>query len=124
MKHLRLILGAVLALAGSSALATPSRDSLARDVERAESVRAVKTLEYTYAQYAQFGLWNEMGALFAAQGVMDAGEDHARGARATPAFPTRRYGAGRQGLAKGEVHTLLIASPVVNLSVDGTNAKA
>ena len=38
-------------------------DGLARDVERAEAIRAVKTLQRTYAQYAQYGLWNEMAAL-------------------------------------------------------------
>jgi len=52
-------------------LAAPARadqalDAFARDVARTESVRAVKTLQHTYAQYAQYGLWNEVGALFAA----------------------------------------------------------
>ena len=51
-------------------LAVPARadqalDSFARDVDRTESVRAVMTLQRSYAQYAQFGLWNEVGALFA-----------------------------------------------------------
>ena len=48
--------------------AQPSVDALARDVERAEAVRAVKTLQRTYAQYSQYGLWNEMAALFADDG--------------------------------------------------------
>ena len=37
---------------------------LARDVERAEGIRAVKTLQRSFAQYGQFGLWNEMAGLF------------------------------------------------------------
>ena len=39
-------------------------DALARDLDRTESVRAVKTLQSSYAQYAQYGLWNDVGALF------------------------------------------------------------
>lgn len=38
---------------------------LAQNVERAESVRAVKRVQETYAQYSQFGLWTDMAALFA-----------------------------------------------------------
>src|SRR6185312_10519942 len=101
----------------------PSRDALARDVERAESVRAVKNLQYAYAQYAQFGLWNEMGLLFAGNGMLDLGEDHAEGPKAIAAFLTRHDGSGRQGLGPGAVHTEMIASPVVNLSADGRTAK-
>ena len=36
---------------------------LAQNVERAESVRAVKRVQETYAQYSQFGLWADMAAL-------------------------------------------------------------
>ena len=43
-------------------------DSFARDLDRTESVRAVKTLQRAYAQYAQDGLWNQVGALFAPDG--------------------------------------------------------
>src|SRR5690606_12387955 len=39
-------------------------DELARDVAATESVRAVEDLQRAYAQYAQFGLWQEMAALF------------------------------------------------------------
>ena len=123
MKHLGWV-AAALALAGSPAFAAPSKDTLARHVERAESVRAVKTLEATYAQYAQFGLWNEMGALFSGKGVLDLGDEHAEGRGAVAAFLTRHYGGGRQGLGSGVIHTELIASPVVNLSADGRTAKA
>src|SRR6185312_10263726 len=124
MKPIALAGLAALALGATPALAAPSRDDLARDVERAESVRAVKTLQYAYAQYAQYGLWNEMGALFSATGVFEAGDDRAVGPKAIAAFFTQRLGHGRQGLGKGEVHTALIASPVVNLSADGKSAKA
>jgi hypothetical protein len=49
--------------------------ALARDVARAEAVRDVKTLQRDYAQYAQFGLWNEMAALFAQDGTLETGAD-------------------------------------------------
>src|SRR4051794_14264403 len=77
---------AILELAGAPASAAPSPGALARDVERAESLRAVKNLQYAYAQYAQFGLWNEMGSLFAGKGMLDAGDDHVEGQKAIAGF--------------------------------------
>src|SRR5690606_41957943 len=63
----------LLAATFAVALTAPVRadvalDELARDLDRTESIRAVKTLQSSYAQYAQFGLWNEVGALFAEDG--------------------------------------------------------
>ncbi len=58
---------------------------LALNVERAESVRAVKRLQETYAQYSQFGLWNEMAALFADNGQLSRGTDAAQGREAIQA---------------------------------------
>ena len=54
---------------------------LAQNVERAESVRAVKRLQETYAQYSQFGLWSEMTALFADDAQLSYGAGSARGRR-------------------------------------------
>jgi hypothetical protein len=101
----------------------PSLDSLARDVDRAESLRAVKTLQRTYAQYAQYGLWNEMGSLFAADGVFEDGTQTLKGPPSIAAYLTHRFGNGHQGLAAGAVETQLTAAPVVNLSIDGNSAK-
>jgi len=102
--------------------AQPSADALARDVERAEAVRAVKTLQRTYAQYSQYGLWNEMAALFTDDGRLTIGDDVATGRTPIAAWLTSQ-GGGRQGLAPGAVHTQLIDGPVVNLSADGRTAK-
>src|SRR3569832_1951583 len=117
MKHLGLLFGAALALTSLPALAAQprkelARNDLARDVERAEGVRAGKNLQYAFAQYAQYGLWNEMGSLFSAKGVFEVGEDYAVGPKAIAAFFTDHLGHGHQGLGKGEVHTALIASPL------------
>jgi hypothetical protein len=102
--------------------AQPPVDALARDVERAEAVRAVKTLQRTYAQYSQYGLWNEMAALFADDGQLTIGDDVAAGRGAIAGWFTT-HGGGRQGLAPGAIHTQLIDGPVVNLSADGRTAK-
>ncbi len=87
-----------LAAVGTS---SPSLDSLARDVDRAESVRDVKTLQRTYAQYAQYGLWNEMSALFAKDGVFQHGDRKLEGPAAINDYLTRTFGNGRQGLPSG-----------------------
>ncbi len=72
----RTLLAAALVLVfAAAAQASPADISaLARDVDRAESVRAVKDLQRTYAQYAQFGMWSPMAALFTADAVADFGE--------------------------------------------------
>src|SRR5688500_17579873 len=57
----------------------PAVDRLARDVERAESIRAVKNLQYAYSHYAQFGLWTDLGSLFADGGDWMWGEQIVRG---------------------------------------------
>jgi hypothetical protein len=91
-------------------------------VERAESIRDVKNLQRTYAQYAQFGLWNEMSALFAEDAALDTGTDQVKGLKAIASYFTSKHGS-RQGLATGAVNTRLIENPVVNLSADGNTAR-
>src|SRR5690606_15720713 len=104
-------------------------DELARDVDRTESVRAVKTLQASYAQYAQFGLWNEAGALFADRGTfifdgLVGPEQKAEGPSAIAALLRTRYGGGNEGIEADSLSTMFIDSPVVNLAVDGESAKA
>src|SRR5215471_21342776 len=108
---------------GDSAL-----DELARDVDRTESQRAVLNLQRTYAQYAQAGLWNEAGALFAPDGsfVFDGlimPERTAKGPAAIAAFLRSRYGGGAEGLKSDGLSTMMIDAPVANLSADGTSAR-
>jgi len=115
-------------------LALPARadsalDSFARDVDRAESIRAVKDLQASYAQYAQFGLWNQVGALFAPgssfvfDGLIKPAQS-AKGPAAIAAFLRTRYGGGYEGLKADGLSSMFIDAPVVNLSVDGNSAKA
>ena len=46
------------------------------EVERAQAVRAIKDLQHSYAQYAQFGLWSDMAALFADRAEFMDGKTH------------------------------------------------
>jgi len=130
---IRAVVASAIALAlVSSATASPQSnaavDQLARDVGRAESLRSVKTLQRLYAQYAQYGLWDEVGALFSADatftfdGQIQRGE-HVRGNRAIADFLRNRYGGGSEGLDAGEVHTMMIEAPLISLSADGQSAK-
>ncbi len=128
MKLAVLAVASLLVATSALAASAPSVDGLARDVVRAESIRDIKNLQRTYAQYAQYGLWNEMAGLFAQDGAVvigpEVGPAQMRGHAAIASFFTNQYGNGHQGLEAGAVHTTLIAAPVVNLSVDGNTAKA
>jgi hypothetical protein len=109
--------------------ADPALDGFAREVSRTEGVRAVKTLQRSYAQYAQYGLWDQIGALFAPDGtfVFDGqvtpGQT-AKGPAAIAEFLRNRYGGGSEGLKPDGLSTMFIENPVVNLSPDGNSAKA
>ena len=122
------ILSIALVLASSLSLpsvtvAGTAQDELARDVDRAESIRAVKQLQRTYAQYSQFGLWNEMADLFARDATYTFDTESVKGRKAIASYLAAHEGSGQQGLKPGAVHTQIIDHPVVNLSVDGESAK-
>jgi hypothetical protein len=98
-------------------------DDLARDVDRAESIRAVKNLQRTYAQYSQYGLWNEMADLFANDATYIFDDNSVTGRAAIADYLAAHEGGGQQGLLPGATHAEIIDHPVVNLSVDGESAK-
>lgn len=115
----------MLLLAGSAATsATAPRpiDTLARNVERLESLRAVKDVQRNYAQLSQYGQWQAMAALFAANGTLQWGEEKIIGRAAIAAWLKARAGA-MDGVTPGSLHTDLIDEPLANLSVDGNTAK-
>lgn len=99
-----------------------SLNELARDVDRAESIRAVKNLQRTYAHYSQYGLWNEMADLFATNATYIFDDESVQGVDAIADFLVSYEGDGNQGLQPGALHTQIIDHPVVNLSVDGESA--
>jgi hypothetical protein len=96
---------------------------LALEVERAGSVRHVKRLQDTYAQYSQFGLWNEMAALFAADAELVRGEQSVRGQAGIGEYFLQTFGGGRHGLPEGGLHTQLSMRPLINVAADGRTAK-
>ena len=96
---------------------------LAANVERAESVRQIKHLQRTYAQYSQFGLWDEMATLFAGNAEMIRGEDHVRGQTDIEDYFVENFGHGRYGLPPRGLHTQLVFRPLINVSADGRSAK-
>jgi hypothetical protein len=98
-------------------------NALARDVERVESVRAVKNVQRSYAQLSQFGQWKAMAALFSVNGIVRWGEQTITGHSAIAAWLASTAGA-MDGLLPGSLHTEVIDEPLVNLSVDGYTAKA
>src|SRR6478736_2708148 len=95
-------------------------DQVARDVGRLESLRAVKDLQRSYAQYAQFGLWSEMADLFASNGKIVWGDEVVV---TRPAMGKWLAGHGAPMANPGALNTELIDDPLVNLSVDGLSAK-
>src|SRR3954467_10084490 len=97
---------------GLMAATTAPINELARDVERAEGIRAVKTLQRSFAQYGQFGLWSEMAGLFSADAVYIWGDDKANGAKAIGDFLASKYGHGKQGLEPGAVHAQMIEQSI------------
>lgn len=99
-------------------------DGLARDVERAEAVRAVKDLQHAYSQYAQYGLWTDLGSLFTESGEAIYGDEVVKGRTAIATYHTTKYGGGKPGLPPGVVNSWFVEVPIVNLSVDGMSAKA
>ena len=106
-------------------------NTLARDVDRLESVRQVKNLQRTYVQYNQYGLWKEMASLFTsdanfiitAPGSGPVESVNVQGQAAIAEWLTSQ-GGDQQGLEPGALNTRLIEEPLVNLSEDGLSAKA
>src|SRR4051812_46639926 len=100
----KFLLGLTLLVAVSPvARAAAPVDSLAADVDRLESLRQAKDVQRTYAQLAQRGQWNSMGALFTRDAQFIRGTETVRGSDAIASWLTRK-GGGRQGLAPGAVH--------------------
>lgn len=97
-------------------------DDLARDVERTESLRAVKDLQRVYAHYNQFGLWDDMAALFAADAKVEWGDAAVEGRAAIHDW-LREKNKGQSGLAPNALNTEFIDEPLVNLSIDGNSAQ-
>ena len=96
---------------------------LAQNVERAESVRAVKRVQETYGQYSQHGLWTDMSGLFADNAQLSYSKDNVQGRQAIQQYFLTSFGEGTHGLKPGGLHTQMVSRPLINVSADGQSAK-
>ncbi|WP_298163286.1 nuclear transport factor 2 family protein [Brevundimonas sp.] len=103
-------------------LASSPVEQIARDIERAQSLRRVKDLQYTFAQYGEYGLWADMASLFASNAEYIDGDTTIRGQEAIRGHFLRQFGGGRNGLVVGQLRNQMFYAPVVTLSVDGGSA--
>jgi hypothetical protein len=108
---------------GSDLSAAARVQRLAQNVERAESVRAVKRLQETYAQYSQFGLWTDMATLFTDNAQLSYGKDNQQGRQAIQQYFLTAFGEGTHGLKPRALHTQIVLRPLINVSADGQSAK-
>ncbi len=122
MKHFARPLACLALMLGNAAPAEQALDTLARNVSREESLRAVKNVQRLYAHHAQLGQWSDAAALFEARGGFTIEDETHVGRGAIAGFLRNHYGNGRDGIRSGDLHTMLIDSPVVHLSADGNSA--
>jgi len=98
-------------------------EKLALDVERTESVRAVKRLQIAQAHYLLYGLWDEAADLYSSEAEIVSGRSLARGRDAIRAWLIERFGYGQAAPAARALRLQLILAPIVTLSSDGRSAK-
>jgi len=103
----------------------PTLNSLARDLQRVESVREIKDLTRAFAQLAQVGRWADMSALFSGNGSLRWDDRETSIANGPAAIKTwLQTDAGKMdGVQPGSLDLLIAETPVVTLSVDGLSAK-
>ena len=101
----------------------PAKAALARDVDRVESVRAVKRLQFAFAQYVDAGDWDKAAALFTDEGQLADGRSDVHGRGAISAYLQGAFGHGSPGLAPQEIHTPIFMAPIATLSDDGDTAR-
>jgi hypothetical protein len=97
-------------------------DRIEMDLRGAESIRAVKRLQYAYGHYAEQGLWHDFADLFADKGVghYPAGN---LGKEAIRKLFLQDVGKGNLGLGEGVFYPHIMLQPVVTLAPDGKTAK-
>src|SRR5262245_48860141 len=92
-------------------------------VQKAEALRAIKRLQYSYAHYAELGLWLDLGDLFATNGVAHYVQGDYRGPESLRKFYLQELGRGQLGLADGRIYPHIMIQPVVTLADDGKTAR-
>jgi hypothetical protein len=132
LRHLALmvlIIGSLSACNGGHSQASDAstfssglQSGLAAEVELSSSLSEIKKLQYTYAQYGQYGLWDEMTSLFSGSAEIVISrygeEDKILQSRDAIRSYLMSFGDGSQGLPVGGLYTEIYLASVVTLSDD------
>src|SRR5262245_45799841 len=92
-------------------------------LHKAQALRDIKRLQYSYAHYAESGLWLDLGDLFAANGVAHYAQGDFRGPESLRKFYLQELGRGQLGLAEGRIYPHIMIQPVVTVAPDGKTAR-
>src|SRR5262245_35955536 len=92
-------------------------------LHRAQAIRDIKRLQYSYAHYAESGLWLDLGDLFATNGVAHYAQGDFRGPENLRKFYLQELGRGQLGLADGRIYPHIMIQPVVTVAADGKSAR-
>ena len=96
---------------------------LENSLHQAQALRDIKRLQYSYAHYAESGLWLDLGDLFAVNGVAHYSQGDFRGPESLRKFYLQELGRGQLGLAEGRIYPHIMIQPVVTVAEDGKTAK-
>jgi hypothetical protein len=124
---------ALLFLAMSTPAQVAPNDSLAAisvrmtqledELHKAQAIREIKRLQYSYAHYAELGLWYDLGDLFAENGVAHYAQGDFRSPESLRKFYLQELGRGQMGLADGRIYPHIMIQPVVTVAADGKTAR-
>src|ERR1700750_2868871 len=92
-------------------------------LHNAQAIRDIKRLQYSYAHYAESGLWFDLGDLFAANGVAHYAQGDFKGPESLRKFYLQELGRGQMGLAEGRIYPHIMIQPVVTVAADGKTAR-
>src|SRR5215468_6807536 len=96
---------------------------LENNLHKAQAIRDIKRLQYSYSHYAELGLWFDLGDLFATNGVAHYAQGDFRGPESLRKFYLQELGRGQLGLADGRIYPHIMIQPVVSVAADGKTAK-
>jgi hypothetical protein len=96
---------------------------LENSLHKARAIRDIKRLQYSYAHYAELGLWLDLGDLFGANGVAHYAQGDFRGPESLRKFYLQELGRGQLGLAEGRIYPHIMIQPVVTVAADGKTAR-
>src|SRR5438093_2652150 len=130
---LTLIVAAACCIAMTAAAQITAGDGLAairvrmvrleNSLHKAQAIHDIKRLQYSYAHYAELGLWYDLGDLFAANGVAHYAQGDFRGPESLRKFYLQELGRGQLGLAEGRIYPHIMIQPVMTVAADGKSAK-